>query len=39
MLVEADNNNNIQPAETGTYLITVDLRNAGNLTYTLTKQE
>lgn len=39
VLAEADNNNNIQPAETGTYLITVDLRDAGNLTYTLTKQE
>ena len=39
VLVEADNHNNIKPEETGTYLITVDLRDAGNLTYTLTKQE
>lgn len=39
VLVTADDNNNIKPAETGTYLITVDLRDAGNLTYTLTKQE
>ena len=39
VLVTADDNNNIKPETTGTYLITVDLRDAGHLTYTLTKQE
>ncbi|WP_299100620.1 DUF5114 domain-containing protein [uncultured Alistipes sp.] len=39
VLVTADNNNNILPETTGRYLVTVDLRDAGNLTYTLTKLE
>ena len=39
VLVAADNNNNIRPETPGRYLVTVDLRDAGNLTYTLTKLE